>query len=68
MFGLSFFRGEGEKKNKTTQRKGVVRHRRNGSPYVNPNELVERAGTEALLGNVSESIDDLEEDNEGNSS
>jgi hypothetical protein len=40
--------------------KSVVKHRRNGSPYVNPNELVEKAGSEAILGDVSKSLDELE--------
>lgn len=62
MFGLSIFGGAAKNSEKGTQSERVVQHRRNGSPYVNPNELVEKAGTDALLGSVSESIDELEED------
>ena len=42
------------------EKSGVVKHRRNGSPYVNPNELFNRADPDALLGDVSESLDELE--------
>ena len=44
----------------TEDRSGVVKHRRNGSPYVNPNELVERAGPDAILGGVGKSLDKLQ--------
>lgn len=62
MFGLSLF-GEGERKqdDEAQREDSVVRHRRNGSPYVNPNELVDKAGTSAILGDVSESIDELQD-------
>lgn len=63
MFGLSFFSRIGG----NNQEEGVVKYRRNGSPYVDPNELVERAGTEAILGDVRESIDELEEDDDDSS-
>lgn len=37
----------------------VVQHRENGSPFVDPNELVDRAGSEAIFGNPEDSPTDL---------
>lgn len=42
---------------------GIVQRRINGSPYVDPDELFRKAGADAIIGDVSKSLDELEQKN-----
>ena len=51
-------------KSEDTEDGGIVQYRRNGSPYVDPDELLRRAGADAIVGDVGKSLDELEQKNQ----